>query len=490
MRSRMMAAAAASLGLLVAVASAYAVEPASKAAGPKARLPVPAVYVLDAGGRVAAAFGQSGSAGAPGRCDCPDVPAGTTVGAVDANPLQAAIDFAAARRLREIRLDAGEFTFARPQHSHTGRIGFFVPSGIHLKGAMIGDMPGSVLMPALSLVGDGIAPKQEFELLVLPSGSRTDKSVPLVDTTLEALMLDARLGGGVCLWSGGGRGLKLLRVHAMGSLQTGIIAGTWDETREDPERPGGAAIYYQNDFEIAGCHIHSVHGDGICLIGRDGNVHDNIIENCTSYNNALTPFIGSRRIRFLHNTINNFGVGIGLDGTSMPLKRLPGMDAAAAEKAGRARLQERFRGWDGYNRDHEIAFNTIRNCYRGVVLFRADGIRIHDNAIFGRGQREGISVEESSHCAVWSNEVHGWQIGLQLYAGAGSGLAEDGRLMGTSYNRIGLDPAGRESGNKLTANTIGIAWRKAAPEARLRHNRLAANITAACLVPLDGSPDD
>ncbi len=481
-------------------------------------LPVPAAYVLDAGGKVTAVFGAPGTRGRPGRCDSPDVPRGAVVGVVDPNPLQAALDFASEHHAREVRLDIGEYTFATPQKSHSGTIGFYVPSHIHLKGVMIGDAPGTVLMPAYSLVGDGVAPQRRFELLMLTSGSLTDRSIPLIDTTIEAVMLDARLGGGWCLLAGGGTGLKLLRVHAMGPLATAMVIGCWDITREDPDRPGGATIYYQHDFEIAECHIHSVHGDGICTIGWDGYVHDNIIENCTSNNNALTPFIGSRRIRFIHNTIINYGVAFGLDGSSMPMMGRSSTDAPApetpaefepdpdkedttappppykapitADQANRAKLYKDSRGWDGYNRDHEIAFNTIRNCYRGIVLNRADGIRIHDNTIIGRGLCDGISLGESSYCIVWRNTVHGWQYGLMLYAHRFSRLMDDGRLMGTSFNKIGFDPEGHKIGNDFSGNTIGIAYHKAVPETRLSHNDLAANDTSGCLVPVEGAPSE
>lgn len=458
-------------------------------AGP---LPAPAVYVLDPAGQAAAVFGAPGTRGRPGRCDSPDVPRGTPIGETSDNPLQAAIDYAAEHKLREVRLDLGEYTFAKTQASHTGRVGFYVPSNLHLKGVLVGDEPGSVLTPGEAVgAGGGTPPPQRFELLVLPSGSRTDKRVPLVDTTIEAVTLNARLLGGVCLWAGGGRGLKLLEVHSLGSRQSSLIIGGWDDARADPERPGGAAIYYQREFEVARCHVHGANGDGICTIGQDGYVHDNLLENgTTTFDNGLTPFIGSRRIRFLRNTIIGFPTAIGLDGSSMPLRRRPGMADAAAEKLSREQLQAALGGWDGYNRDHEIAFNVIRGCRRGIVLHRADGIRIHDNTLVGRQVREAISLEESSHCAVWRNAAHGWQIGLQLYAHAFSALAEDGKLIGTSYNQLGLDPDGHELGNDLTGNTIGIAWRQAVPQTRLSHNRLVANDTAGCVVAVDGVPTD
>ena len=331
---------------------------------------VPAAYVLDGPGTVAIAFGYPGSKGRLCRCDLPEVGSGVTCTAEDSNPLQAALDWAAAHKRRDVRLDLAEYTFSKPQASHIGRIGFHVPSGIHLKGVMVGDQPGSVLTPGIEVNGPEAAfDQQRFEVLLLPSGSKTDRSVPLNDTTIEALFLNNRLLGGVCLWAGGGSGFRLLHVHSMGSRQSSLIIGNYDGNREDPQVKSRAAIYYARDFDIGWNHVHGAHGDGICIIGHNGTIHDNVCENgTTTFDNGITPFIGSTSIRFTHNRIVNFPTAIGLDGSFLPCQSLAGRKSPAESEAQCKRmLWEKYQGWEGYHRRHEIADNEVLNCRRGIV---------------------------------------------------------------------------------------------------------------------------
>jgi hypothetical protein len=84
----------------------------------RGRVRVPAVYVLDRPGKVAIAFGYPGSKGRLCRCDLPEVGSGVTCAAEDSNPLQAALDWAAAHKRRDVRLDQAEYTFSKPQASH------------------------------------------------------------------------------------------------------------------------------------------------------------------------------------------------------------------------------------------------------------------------------------------------------------------------------------------------------------------------------------
>jgi len=321
--------------------------PGRTGSGPR----VPASYVLEGPGRVAIAFGLPGTKGEPCRCDHPDTGPGAVCSAEAPNPLQAAVDWAAAHRLREVRLDAAEYVFQEPRPSYIGRIGFHVPSGIHLEGVMRDGLPATVLMPGARMdPPPGAVPgEQTFEVLVLPAGSPTDASVPLADTAIEAVFLDNRLNGGVCLWAGGGTGFRLHRVHSMGSRQSSLIAGFYETGREDPVVKYRAAIHYARGFDIGWNHVHGANGDGICVIGHDGEVHDNVCENgTTTFDNGLTPFIGSTGIRFLRNRIVNFPTAIGLDGSFLPCGTLPG---AAGRREAEAlcleNLWELYRGWEG-----------------------------------------------------------------------------------------------------------------------------------------------
>lgn len=453
-----------------------------------------AAYVLDASGTVVYCVGYAGSEGRLCRSDLPEVEDGIRCATTSPNPLQAALDFAAANGLREVRLDAGEYTFDEPQPSHTGRIGFYVPSNIHLKGVMHGAEPATVLMP--SAAADTTAEErtrgeQRFEVLVLPSGSRTDRSVPLVNTTIEAVQLNNRCIGGVCLWASGGTGFRLLRVHSMGSRQSSLIVGHWDSDIEDPEVKFRASIYYARGFEIGWCQVHTANGDGICVIGKAGVVHDCLCENgTTTWDNGLTTFIGSECIRFRHNRVISFPVGIGLDGAFMPCRQLPGMDPAAAEKLSNEKLWELYHGREGYHRDHEIDHNRFLNCRRGIILHRATGILIHDNVCEGRAVSDGLSLEEADGNRVWANRVSGFEVGCRVYAHQYSATNADGSHIGASGNVVGLDMSGAAAGNDLRGNQYGVLLVKAHPEGHVSRNVFRANDCRDCGVPFDFTAGD
>jgi hypothetical protein len=370
-----------------------------------------------------------------------------------------------------------------------GRIGFYVPSGIHLKGVLREGEPASVLMPGPEIdpVGATVPPPQQFEVLLLPSGSISDRSGPLVDTTIEAITLNNRLLGGVCMWASGGTGFKLLQVHSQGSRQSSLIVGIWDDTVAEPQVPFRAAIYYMQAFEIARNHVHGANGDGICVIGRDGEVHHNTCENGTTLvDNGITPFIGSRNIRFMHNTIINFPTAIGLDGAFMPCAKLPDIDEPEKARAfSQEKLWELHHGWEGYHQGHEIAHNKILNCRRGIVLHRAKEINIHDNQLNGRGIREGIAIEEASHNYIWNNAVHGFETACTLYTHQHSGTDDTGAHVGASFNQVGISPDKAPAGNDFQHNQYGLRLLKAHQEGRVSHNVIRHNDCRNCSCPFD-----
>lgn len=436
-------------------------------------------------------FGYSGSKGLLCRSDLEEVPDGIVCLAEDSNPLQAAVDWAHQHNFRKVRLDAGEYTFNKSQQSWVGRIGFYIPSGIHLKGVLLDGEPGSVLMPSPEIDPKELTvpPSQQFEVLLLPSGDISDRSVPLVDTTIEGVLLNNRLWGGVCLWASGGSGFKLLQVHSQGSRQSSLIIGTWDDTREDPQFPFRASIYYMHNFEISSSHVHGANGDGICVIGKDGIVTHNLCENGTTLvDNGITTFIGSSGIRFINNQIENFPTAIGLDGAFMPCSQLKDVDDPAQSRdIGMQKLREVYQGWEGYHQNHVIANNVVRNCRRGIVLHRAREIHINGNHLIGRGIGEGIAIEEASGNLVWNNNVYGFNTALTLYAHENSGSDPEGRPTGTSFNKIGLTPSGDAVGNHFQSNNHGICLIKAHPAGRVSQNTLCNNDCRNCNIPFDFS---
>ena len=478
------------LALLCLGASGQALQTSAQGAAPEAQLPrLPLVYVLNGEGAVAAAFGPPGSEGRVGRSDLEEVPDDVRCTQAHENPLQAALDWAAAKGHRRVCLDAGEYTFEKPLDSYIGPVGFHVSSGLHLKGVVRDGVPTSVLTagPALNPAAGVLIPDQKLNVLLLPSGDRKDPSQPLTNTTIQAVFLRCRMLAGVGMWAGGGSGFKLDRVHVAGSRQSALIVGTWDAGREDPEVKYRAAIYYQRDFDIGWCHVHDSGADGLCVIGRRGVVHDNLCENGNShFDNGITAFIGSTDIQFLRNRILNFPVGIGLDGGYMPVRKLDGCkDAKEAEALSTAKLWELYHGAEGYHHRHEIAQNEIRGCWRGIVFHRAADCRVHDNIVIGRGLGEGISLEEANDNLVWQNRITGFEIACRLYSHKYSATGSDGRPIGTSFNKIGLDPLGAVAGNDFCNNERGIVLVRGIPDARIRRNEFHLNNLAGCTVPYD-----
>jgi hypothetical protein len=247
------------------------------------------------------------------------------------------------------------------------------------------------------------------------------------------------------------------------------------------------SIYYFREFDVGWNHVHGANGDGICVIGHDGVVHDNICENgTTTFDNGLTPFIGSTNIRFIRNRVVDFPTAIGLDGSYLACTGLPGMkDAKESEALSLRKLWEVYRGREGYHRGHEIAENEILNCRRGIVLHRTQEILIHDNRISGRGIGEGVSLEESMDCKVWANRVSGWEIACRIYAHEWSALNEAGEHIGSSFNGIGVDREGARKGNDFRGNIRGIAFHRGVPDAHLRKNVLRNNDCRECDIPFD-----
>ena len=479
------------LAMLYLGASGHALQTSAQGAAPETQLPrLPLVYVLNGEGVVAAAFGPPGSVGRGGRADLEEVPAGGCCTQAQENPLQAALDWAATNGYHRVCLDMGEYTFDKPFDSYIGPVGFHVGSGIHLKGVLRDGVPVSVLAPGSALTPSASAlnpPEQKLNVLLFPAGDRMDSSKPLTDTTIEAVFLRCRMLAGVGLWAGGGRGFKLDQVHVAGSRQSALIVGTWDAGREDPEVKYRAAIYYQHDFDIGRCHVHDSGADGICVIGKHGVVHDNICENGNShFDNGITPFIGSADIQFLRNRILNFPVGIGLDGGYLPAQKLDGCkDAKAAEALSTTKLWELYHGAEGYHHRHEIAQNEIRGCWRGIVFHRAADCRVHDNIVIGRGLGEGISLEEANYNFVWQNRITDFEIAGRLYSHKNSALGKDSLPIGSSFNRIGLNPQGAALGNDFRHNELGIVLLRGVHEARIRRNEFYRNILTDCTVPYD-----
>jgi len=428
---------------------------------------VKAAYVLNSSGLVVASFGYPGSKGKLSLSSLPEIPDTITCRTENVNPLQAALLWARSNNFRDVRLDAATYTFDVPQvYSFLGKIGFRVPSNIHLKGVMINGVPVSVLAPSQSLVDKAklSASKSSFDILLLPFDSPTgDVTVLTNNTTIESIFIDNKNAGAVCMWANGGDNFKLLSVYAQASNISSLILGFY-YSQENPKLPYTIMINYARNFEIAKCRVLSANGDAICAIGKKGIVHDNICENGNKTGNAdngLTCFIGSDSIQFIDNQIHDFTCGIGLDGSYLP-PNLPGKSAEASLSLCLQKEKELYRHWTGYNRNIEIARNSIWNCNRGIVLWRGTNISIHDNTVTDCLQ-EGISLEESMQNNVWNNQIKGCNIACRLTSSTESALDENGKAIGTSNNKIGYNLSGGSPGNNYSYNNIGIQFYKPVP---------------------------
>ena len=86
---------------------------------------------------------------------------------------------------------------------------------------------------------------------------------------------------------------------------------------------------------------------------------------------------------------------------------------------------------------------------------------------------------------VWHNRIAGFEIAGRLYSHKYSATGKDGRPIGTSFNRIGLDSRGAVLGNDFSHNEAGIVLERGIPEARICRNEFHLNHLAGCTVPYD-----
>ena len=95
---------------------------------------------------------------------------------------------------------------------------------------------------------------------------------------------------------------------------------------------------------------------------------------------------------------------------------------------------------------------------------------------------EAISLEETSNSRVWGNRASGWDIACRLYAHRDSALLANGQHAGTSFNRIGVDPQGKNRGNDFRGNSRCIVLQHVT-QAHLRRNIFCANDCRDSSVP-------
>lgn len=456
-------------------------------APPSETVRVPAVYVLDDRGAIVTAFGYPGSKGKLCMASLPEIPDSIICQEEYENPLQTALFFAKSNQFRDVRLDAATYTFPEPQNGFLGKFGFRVPSNIHLKGVMGEEAPQTVLAPAQHLVDEAAnSPSgSSFDVLLLPFDNREgDVDVLLNDVTIESLFLDNKNAGNVCMWANGGKNFQLLGVHSRASRISSLILGFYYR-EENKQKPYTSKIHYARNFEIAGCHVHSANGDGICVIGKNGVVRNNICENGGKgsheiwQDNGLTCFVGSDSISFTDNQVFNFHCGIGLDGTYL-YPHLPGMSAEASRSLCLEKEKELYRHWTGYNRNIIVSGNEIRDCNRGIVVWRGTNTQIFNNTLEAC-KHEGISLEEAMKNMVWGNAVHHCAIACRLTSYTESALDENGHPIGTSYNKIGFSVSGGTPGNNFSDNKTGIQFDKPDPEkGRVADNQFINNDVRNC----------
>lgn len=174
---------------------------------------VAAVYVTDNSGNVVATFGYKGSVGRPCRMDHPDLKGDAVCKYHSDEPIQAAVNWAVSARLTRVYLDAATYTFNNVQSSFRGRVAIHIPGSIQLCGVMRNGVPASVITPSQQVIDASL----HYDITLLLSGSIADPSVPLNQASVESVYIDNQYTGAVCLWTGGGVGLRLTGVHAQGS---------------------------------------------------------------------------------------------------------------------------------------------------------------------------------------------------------------------------------------------------------------------------------
>jgi parallel beta-helix repeat protein len=266
----------------------------------------------------------------------------------------------------------------------------------------------------------------------------------------------------------------------MASRSGGLIVGIHDsDRREDSTKKYTCAMHYANNFEIAECHVHSANGDGICAMGMDGIIRNNVSENGSSWDNGITLFIGCERIRILDNVVRNYGTAIGLDGSYLSAK-LPGMTLAESTVICDAKAIELYQNWIGYHRNIEIAGNKLINCSRGIVLWRSYGCNIHNNIIEGRGIGEGFSIEGSIANTIYNNKVRGAEVACRFVSTSFSAVDKNGNFIGSSDNLIGYDMSGNPVGNDFKNNLLGFQFLKPGPKEQIINNKFINNEINGC----------
>ena len=406
---------------------------------------VPAVYVLDTNGIVTRTFGNYGTLGKLCWSDQMGGPNTLTCGVESGNPLQDALNWAAANGMSNVRLDAATYTFPTTQSGSYGSgVGIVIPSGTQLMGVMgLSGVPLSVIAPG---------PNTNATILIQPLGNASNLNTPAQNILLDSLYLD---GGGrtsVGLWlMSTNFNTRLYRVHFANTTQTSCILGSWNRALQDPASPGQCMIYRSSRFEIGWCRIYNCGGDGFAVLGNDGWIHDNDVANAlTPDSNAYTLYGGAWNVCISNNRATNCTVGIGLDGSF--LYYIPSGVTNLVDKT-------MFADPRGYHHDFYIHDNAFTNCTRGIVYWRGRNNSAYRNTIAWTGVTngtEGIRVNEGDQNCFWSNTISRVDQGIILSSGGYSRTNSLGLRVGASTNWMGMDTNGVVFGNSVQIANKGI----------------------------------
>ncbi|MHB8964304.1 MAG: right-handed parallel beta-helix repeat-containing protein [Saccharofermentanales bacterium] len=442
---------------------------------------VQCVYVLNDNGSVANSVGIQGTINKIGRSDHIDVPDNVRCMTESPNPFQSAVDWAKANGRHRIYLDAGSYYNDKVLIT-SNKFAFHIPSGMEITG--IKDSFGE---PVSRLaVNEDIA--EFYDLVVVGSESKNNSIDGQMDDFLFMdVMIDGRTITNVGIWTTGGDGTKYINVHAKNINISALILGRWNSYSQDPSDINGAAISWARNFEIRDCHIHSCGGDGIAVLGKDGEIFNNRCDMTTSLvDNGITLFSSSQNVRIYNNTLKNFPTGIGLDGTYLLLNDLQYKDQAQAYEIWANKL------WGGYNQNISIYKNNISNCKNGISLYRSKDARIYDNIITPPVKKTGtvgITLNESFGAIVWNNKADAFNTGLWLWSYTNSCIV-DGRFAGCSLNTIGLDMNGEKSGNSFKDCAVGILLSKGTLHPTIRNNQFCYNDFTGSKTAADWSGGD
>lgn len=445
------------------------------------KVKVQCVYILDDKSNVVQVFGMIGSGGQPGRSDHSDVPENVICTAESYNPLQAAIDWAKANDLKRIYLDAGNYyndVILKTNYSFA----FHIPSDMHITGVI------NSFGEPVSRISVNKELSEFYDLVIVGSENRTNSfDGQMNDFLLKDVMLDGRSITNVGIWTTGGSGTKYINVHAKNLNLSALILGSWNSSKHDPEDENGALISWARNFEIRDCHVHSCGGDGIAVLGKNGEIYNNRCDFTTSkVDNAITLFSSSENIRIYNNTLNNFPTGVGLDGTYLLFNDLHNIDQTQAFEIWANKL------WGGYSQNIMIYNNKISNCKNGIILYRSKGSLIFDNDIVppvNKADSVGIKLNESFGSFVWNNRVNGFALGLWLWSYTNS-CKYEGEPAGCSFNMIGVDPEGAKNGNQFKDCSLGILLSKGILDPSIRNNTFCNNDFSGCAKAADWSGGD